>query len=402
MYDASDNNSTPGETVLNISGGKVVCDKYIGVRQFANNTTYDNIVNVTGGEVVGGNTSIWMQNPGSNQPKATIAISGADYENGNYPVIKGRLLADESTGFKFEVTGGLFDTDENLNEFCADSYASYNFGDGTWGVEYLVVDEFVINHGEYTEFENQNAKTVGKLTYNRTISAKNLNVWQALYVPFEIPVEALGDDYDVAYFNDFRETLDDEGNIVEGKSVVELVKINSGKTLKANHPYVIRAKNADALNMSLTFYDVKLYSTVADSCHSVECSSATKRFEFFGTYKQAGRTELTGNDKTPCYAMGGGTLGAMPSDDQFKLNPFLIYMTKTNKDGSPYIENVAESHSIALRLIGEEAEDGTTIIYDVEMDETQDVDYIYDLQGRRVLEPQKGNLYIINGKKVIF
>ena len=54
-----------------------------------------------------------------------------------------------------------------------------------------------------------------------------------------------------------------------------------------------------------------------------------------------------------------------------------------------------------MRVAGEESEDGSTIIYDVEND-VQTVDYIYDLQGRRVLEPQKGGLYIINGKKVIF
>ena len=125
MYDAIDNNSTLGETVLNISGGEVRCAQYIGVRQFANSTTKDNIVNVTGGKVLGGNTSIWMQNPGSNQPKATIAIS----EDAN---IEGRLLAGESEEFVFAVTGGTFTTD--VTDFCAPGYVCKQNTDGTYGV----------------------------------------------------------------------------------------------------------------------------------------------------------------------------------------------------------------------------------------------------------------------------
>ena len=125
MYDAIDNNSTTGNTVLNILGGEVKC-QYIGVRQFANSTTYENIVNVTAGRVEGGNTSIWMQNPGSSQPKATIAISDDAY-------ITGRLLAGESTGFVFNVTGGTFTTD--VTAFCADNFSAVLTGPNTWVVK---------------------------------------------------------------------------------------------------------------------------------------------------------------------------------------------------------------------------------------------------------------------------
>ena len=53
--------------------------------------------------------------------------------------------------------------------------------------------------------------------------------------------------------------------------------------------------------------------------------------------------------------------------------------------------------SVVVR--GEEMLDGTTVIYDVETEDC-DVDVIYDLSGRRVLETEKG-VYIINGKKVL-
>ena len=84
------------------------------------------------------------------------------------------------------------------------------------------------------------------------------------------------------------------------------------------------------------------------------------------------------------------------------LSPFRVYMSIIAKDGSPIILNDVAAESISMRVIGEENEDGTTFIYDVEMDGEHTSDYIYDLQGRRVLEPQKGGLYIVNGKKVVF
>ena len=55
--------------------------------------------------------------------------------------------------------------------------------------------------------------------------------------------------------------------------------------------------------------------------------------------------------------------------------------------------------SMQMRLVEEDLPTG---VNDVEMTEEKMDNIIYDLQGRRVLEPQKGNLYIINSKKVIF
>ena len=63
-----------------------------------------------------------------------------------------------------------------------------------------------------------------------------------------------------------------------------------------------------------------------------------------------------------------------------------------------------ETRSIRFRFDdgdGEDVDDGTT-----EMDNTefgiQNSEIIYDLMGRRVASPQRGSLYIINGKKVIY
>ena len=57
---------------------------------------------------------------------------------------------------------------------------------------------------------------------------------------------------------------------------------------------------------------------------------------------------------------------------------------------------VAETRSIGLRFDDEDATD----IEDVELG-TQHSEQIYDLMGRRVAQPQKGGVYVVNGKKTI-
>ena len=72
----------------------------------------------------------------------------------------------------------------------------------------------------------------------------------------------------------------------------------------------------------------------------------------------------------------------------------------TQRGGSPVAVSEQALKAIGMRIVGESDSNATDIEY-YEYNEKA-VDYIYDLQGRRVLEPQKGNIYIINGKKVVF
>ena len=414
---AIDNNSTSYDATVVIGEGAVIkvsgSNYYDGIRQFANSTTKENNVIVRGGEV----SSIWMQNPSDGATANTKDVKGSvTIEGGEVTALylepSANFEAAISSGYVGSVsyfqtadgrdltqfiTGGTFGM--NVAEFVALGYECQDNNDGTYGIvesDYMV--SYTIEDGKVTEFVNAHNITVGTLTYKRTIPSNALGNWQPLYVPFEIPVSMLIDaGYEVAFINDFRETINGDFEIV-GDPVVEVIKITSG-TLKANHPYVIKAKDTEALTLTLTLNNVVLHSTAAGAQHVVECSSATKTFEFFGNYVKSKKAELTGDDD--CYVMStSGALGTLSNTGS--LGAFRIYMKITRKPGSPYYESTTTYNSIPIRLVGERNEDGTTIIYDVEMDAEQTVDYIYDLQGRRVLEPQKGNLYIINGKKVIF
>ena len=88
------------------------------------------------------------------------------------------------------------------------------------------------------------------------------------------------------------------------------------------------------------------------------------------------------------------------------LNPFRAYLTIIPRSGTPVngpSMNSISIRSIGIRVVGDEenGENGETT--DIENSEftNQNSDVIYDLTGRRVLEPQKGGVYIVNGKKVV-
>ncbi len=353
----------------------------------------------SGNVVIKGNTNITANDEGDN----AFAFDACDKTANGYtlPVvtvetsgtIKGLI---ESTA-TIVIKDGTYTMD--VTKWCAEEVTAEPVEvDGK--LVYTIVRGITIIDGQLTEFTNDQNKENCYIRYERTLPAAGN--WYPLYVPFEIPVEkltALG--YEAAFFYDvhFEVLVGGEINPTSAPDV-HLIKIKEG-TLKANFPYVIRANaNAD-LNLTLAFKNTTLYSTAASEMNSVESGSTINRFIFAGTYKKAIPEELTGDADVPCYAItNNGTFKKMNATAS--LAPFRVYMSIIAKNGSPVILDDVAAESIRMRVIGEENEDGTTFIYDVEMDGEQTADYIYDLQGRRVLDPQKGGLYIVNGKKVVF
>lgn len=245
--------------------------------------------------------------------------------------------------------------------------------------------------GEFSAYTNKYDMEVGVLTYKRN----NIpTTWTPFYVPFEVPVSQLADKFEVAYINGVRRNdtdLDGELDVFE----MEVIYIHGGnadgsaKTLKANYPYFIRSKNGVRENLEITLEDITLYAA-KDATY--DCTTMTEKFEVTGN---SSAITLNSSDALR-YGVSGGKWSQIINDQVLK--PFRFYMTVSSRDNS---EVVVPMSTMSIAVRGEEREDGTTLIYDVEND-AQSVDYIYDLQGRRVLEPQKGSLYIINGKKVIF
>ena len=376
MYGVASNNgklTLAGETTITVAEGVCALD-IDGSQKY-----YDAVTAEIGADVtINGNVAIYGE-------EATVAITQGNF-NGDFSI-------DETANVT--ITGGAFDRNDDDDVLLHLALGYSLEGDAApYTAEYTATSAVVvIEDGAYDKYEVAQDTKVEKLTYKRTFN--NAGVWQALYVPFEIPVEeltALG--YEVAYFYDVHFDYDAENHQISGAPTVHIIKVTNG-TLNANYPYLIKVPQAGTLNLSLE--DVTLHDT--NNVTVVESSSTTTKFVFAGSYKSATRSEINGSDDIPCYMLNinGEMQKIGPS---VTVNPFRVSMSIIAKDGSPIIMDEV-ANCIKMHAIGEENEDGTTTIYHVEYDD-QSVDYIYDLQGRRVLEPQKGVIYIINGKKVIF
>ena len=402
-------NGSAGDVTVNIEGG-VITSKRQAVRIFANSTTNTGALNISGGDITG---RVIVQNSKASANKAALNITGGTFNANAYKsdvlyvggsnsaaididatvsggTFKGEITDTNVTGF---ISGGTYDTPVDA-AYCAVGYAPVAFEDGTYGVECLIVDEYVIVDDGSFAYKEVNTKSVGTLIYERRFV--NAGAWQTFYVPFEIPVQTLLDlGYEVAYFYDVHFETNDEG-VIDPESIPSLhvMKITSG-TMKANYPYAIKPTTEDACTLELELEDVTLYP--ASKGTVVESSTTVTRFEFGGLYTRTICSDYAG-DGVPCYTLvSSGSFKKVASTTN--LTSFRVYMTIKSKDGSPVI-NAPEY--VSMRVIGEEREDGTTTIYDVFYNETVGDDMIYDLQGRRILEPQKGEMYIINGKKVIY
>ena len=305
---------------------------------------------------------------------ANVVITG-----GNFEEVGGSTFYGAGN---VTVSGGTF-FDKISDQLCALGYQAVANAEGTYGVTLTNKrDSYTIIDGQVTEFKNEHDIEVGTLTYKRTLLADNL--WSPLYVPFEIPLdEEFLNKYSVAYINDVH-SFDNDYNGEIDETKVELIYIKSGK-LKANYPYLIRTNDVANREWTLKLQNTTLYPAEENQ---IKCSSVFTEYKVTGTYRPMTVAELDG-------ALTVSTKGAwQPSSSGLKA--FRLYLTMENLDGSYVV--VEPNMTIRMYVRGEE---GTT---DIEGEEfiTNGEELIFDLQGRRVLEPKKGSIYIINGKKVYY
>lgn len=210
--------------------------------------------------------------------------------------------------------------------------------------------------------------------------------WQSLYVPFEIPVTAeLLEEFELAYINAARQyDYDDDGTIDE--LTIEIFKVKSG-TLRANHPYLIRAKETGV--KTITVNEATLYATAANQ---VDCSTTSLSFTFKGAYET-----LTYNDIYDCRLLGSGKWNTPTTSTTMK--PMRFYLKIASRGSEQVLPASSSATPIRMTVWGEDGD--ATDIDDLQIVKSQSSNSKYlDLQGREVEHPESG-IYIINGKKVI-
>ena len=263
-----------------------------------------------------------------------------------------------------------------------EAISNYVNSENEWSKFRFTNNQIVIRDGKESTFFTSTNRDCDKVTYTRTLP--NLN-WNALYVPFEIDVEDIVDKYEVAYINAVHSyDKDDDGEIDELE--MEVIKVKAGTT-KANYPYLIKARNDEAKSVNISVEGATLYASTEKT---LDCSSVYQKFEITGSYSRKSAAELSGK---LAISLDGAW---QPLVEGSFLNPFRLYLSISNRNDAPLKVNPLALSRVRI------VEDGmTTGILDL-TPATQKDNVIYDFSGRRVIEPRKGQLYIVNGKKVVY
>ena len=227
---------------------------------------------------------------------------------------------------------------------------------------------------------------VARAEYVRNYEHTN---WQALYLPFDIAFDDISDRFDVARLNNIHQYDDNEDGQFD-RTELEVLHLKAGSTLKANIPYMVRAKQTGEQTMAATNVTVQPMTS-----KQLDCSSITHRYLFTGGYQEiSGQDMFTKKD----YAMSQGNLSLATNPTAY-LSPFRWYMAAEDRTG-----NSAAYAPKMIRVVDIETGE-TTGIGEVETTEVPQSGNIYDLNGRLVrtdgnLQALPKGIYILNGKKV--
>ena len=256
---------------------------------------------------------------------------------------------------------------------------------GTIHVEYTANSSVVFT--DATPFGYANEKTFSELTYSRTFDNTN---WQALYVPFSMTYDDWKYHFEVATINNFHEYTDEDGKTVKTELEVRLVKDH---TLKPNHPYLIRAKEADKNKpQTINISSKKMYKSEENS---IVCSSVERKYTFTGTYQ-----EMTGLKTKGYIFMSGGKLCKAENDD-IALSPQRWYLKIETLDSQ--FEDNSNAYAKAMQFDIKVLDDEATGIDEITVTRTplkNRSEAVYNLNGMRVNDNYKG-IVIKNGKKYV-
>ena len=232
-----------------------------------------------------------------------------------------------------------------------------------------------------------------KINYTRNYAHTG---WQALYVPFDIPYDAISDKFDVAELNNFHQFDDDNDGIFD-RTELEVLRLRAGSTIEHHTPYVIRAKAAG--EQTVTLADATAYRAEEKE---FECMSLKLRYVFHGTYSGVSGADMLAGG---FYALSNGKLCKAASASA-ALGGFRWYVSVTDRaTGLP----VSPATLPAKMRIVEWSEEGgeVTGIAAAPADAPRTADApVYDLNGRRVgtadaMDALPKGVYIVNGKKTI-
>ena len=244
--------------------------------------------------------------------------------------------------------------------------------------------ELAVSYGSRTitdgqPYTNDKDMAVKKLTYSRVYTHTK---WQSLYVPFDMSYNDWKDKFEVAIVNNIHQFDDDDNGTID-RTLIEVVKLKDGKTLKANTPCVIKAKNASDDPQKIIVNDAILRKAESKS---IDCSSVYSRYVFTGTYRIMEDDELLAGGY---YAMAGGGIRLTEAGDVLSANRWYLDIIdreaeREQSEGKRY--NFADAKIMIVCFEDEEI----TGIETVGSNDAETISAIYDTNGRKLNEFTKG------------
>lgn len=318
-----------------------------------------------------------------------------------------KTIHDPITGTELDAEQHIYQTGCRreaceLHHYYADPNATLEAekqSDGSFSVAQLALTD-----GE--AYDSQAEFTAQQLSYTRSFAHDK---WQALYVPFETEVtEELLNDFELAAPNNLHEYELADGST---KVVLEAKLMKSGYTIKAQRPYLIRAKEAGEKTIQLT--DCSLKAAAEDSY--VDCSSVLRHYKFIGTLQ--GKTSF---DTSADFVLQQGVFLGTETDTQLKPMRWYLNATDRNTDMGilPGSGNNGDgggadggngstqaSRSINITIVDGDATTGIDDLHVITEQASGSKNGarlgIYDLQGRKLSQEPQNGVYIKDGKKVI-
>lgn len=221
-------------------------------------------------------------------------------------------------------------------------------------------------------YEHTNTVTVeGDLTYTRNLTGN----WNPIYFPFDYEFDT--NVYTLAEF-------------VGGEGATLTLRLVENGELKANTPYVVRPNDREAKVLKVNLDGRTLVrAEVTELTLGDDFVLLGNNKKVNGSALRSMLNEKYGSDFQTPRVVGSkdGSWGILGNNTNLK--PYRLILA-----GPATVENGQKA--ISMRILS-----GTTVVEEVVLD-AQEAEVIFDLMGRRVETMTKGEIYIVNGKKVIF
>ena len=226
---------------------------------------------------------------------------------------------------------------------------------------------------------------VASATYKKSLGESRVSKYQAWFVPFDYTIT----DDDLVKFDFYKINMIANAPNAQTDATddiwVFLKKVDTGTVLHANMPYVYKPKVA-VTDYAFTTENATLKAKATDA--RLTMMTAEDTYTVFGTYEPT-----TATAGAPFYYVNIDGELSLGNDGSVTVGAFRWIMRVESKLGSTAYARTAHF------LDGEGSE--ASGIKAIDNGQLTIDNVVYDLQGRRVAQPTKSGLYIVNGRKVI-